>query len=800
MNKKNETVFSALGMLLVLYMFCLAPQIENVFAYSHAEVNTAELVRHFDSSSLEYTQERLAPETNKPVSLKQNVLQPLRLTGYGRTISLYIQAPAAGRYENASLTFSLEQGEMRKENCVRLDELPQNGYYMLPISLKGFEVGHVMLSIKSTDFPEGTDAFCFISDWPASGLENAYADGYDLGGVLYIRYDQLFFDKYFVYDVIWLIVLTALIIAVTFSYALKPRRFSDGINLYFCAALLIFATKALENPLMSILGEPKSEAVYDLWYNVNQKSFFENLMTLLSGESLVWPERLLMSLTKLISPESQFFHVALTLELAVIALLTAAPCLPRFKDTFSPVVRLSLALVLGCGIVFEQMYLLWSFSYWCTLWFILMALSDWRKMKKIEFIFCEIVTIICAVSRIYYVVLIPIAALLIGLCGRKRGRRFVCFCTTVILACTAQAVYSFSLGAGHHISGLSTGIDPLQILINTLYYQVQVIISLLLGVQIASHSSAFLLNALGLIAIAAVIVLMIHFLRHGKREWGCILAGLGMLSMGTIMINVITCATTTSVHFPLDYAANVDWNKTVFQKGDLHFSFSYFAVLLLAVSLIYIVLRTIHSHEKQGGCYILNQPVVRYGGITAACVVLLIVHGLRSHTRMPLINAFVDWENSVKVVQQDSYHIAVNTNYPYAQISMDHNAQTMILGRDSTSMYLWNLGDAAYDFSTVYESAVLGEVADFRDKGILAMTVYRSDNGLREPITAIFFDQTGTELARYTQVSSLERRWIDFYPDQPLKGVWRVAFVEPDGTPAYICDSIQLGIESVDDI
>lgn len=86
-----------------------------------------------------------------------------------------------------------------------------------------------------------------------------------------------------------------------------------------------------------------------------------------------------------------------------------------------------------------------------------------------------------------------------------------------MLASAFEVVYSFLVGAGSHIEGTLLLYDCFTIIKNTLYYQVQVILSLFFGGKLVN--GGLILNLLGLLIFAGVIIIFARALLKGPAEY-----------------------------------------------------------------------------------------------------------------------------------------------------------------------------------------------------------------------------------------------------------------------------------------
>jgi len=448
---------------------------------------------------------------------------------------------------------------------------------------------------------------------------------------------------------------------------------------------------------------------------------------------------------------------------------------------------------------FQNAYYFWGVSYWATFFFIAFAFIDMSKLRWWAFWSAVLFTVVLCVSRVYNVVLIPIAIFLIIMQGKERGFRFRIYCTSIALASTFEILYSMINGAGNHISELQQAMNIPLFIINTLYYQIQVINSFLTG---AVHQMGLFTNVVYLIMLLVVIWFFMCLLvnknkSESSKSLATILGCLGILSFGTIALNVITAASTSSVGFPHDYGAIVNWSTTFYQEADYHFSYAY-------ISLVWIIMTLLYYFQSKYCHYISlkdsdkksEQRKVVYTRIICVCFIFLSV--INGKTRKPISDFYVEWQKVAYTTERNSYYLAVNVSYGVANINMRYNSDGFIYGVTSDGTgYIWRPGEPAYDRDYKYHEAVIGDISSIKEQPLIDITVRKALINFDVTYVAVLWDQYGNELARLPQVNSPERIWLDFIPDQPIYNVYAVTFELDDGNPAFVQDGMQIGYSTL---
>ena len=732
---------------------------------------------------------------NKPVSVKNTtVRQEILLEGRLRNLSFLFSAPSGSLYENATVKISVEQNGNCKEKILTAQKI-KSGLWKLPIKKGWLKQGTATVTFAGENFPDGTDLFLLKSDDFASGLKNAFVDENDLGGPLTLNYNVFIFNGNFWYTSGLSLLLFLTLVVASYLFVFKRDWGVEKNAFFWCSFLVVFLFESITNPVASFYAEPYSEMVYEFWAKAHNMGFFKSLMSLMSEEALVWTERIMMSIADFISPTKYVFVTAQIMQLLLISSFASIICLKPYNRFFPIELRFILSIAIGCFILFSQAYWFWGVSYWAVVFLIPLYFIDMEKIRKPIYIATIVLTVILCMSRIYHIVFVPIALLILLFFKTSKGPRFFVYNLTIAIASLFEVIFSLASSQQGHINDVKNNLDILRAIKNTIYYQVQAINSFFFG---NFSGNGVVINILGLFFIFFVAILILYIFFHKKeKETAVALLCAGILSFGTIAINVVTNMTSKAVAFAHAYASPISWRETYYQNADFHFSYAYFALLLIVVILLYYALTYFKPVFFNERIKAINFRNIVLCTASLLCLTILEKNYNKANAANLRYNP-TDWKNICYVLNRDSYYMSVNVAYPFAPISFFKNAHSLIIAFSSDkSCYEWDWSKPEYLHDIHIHNANLSDIPDFPNKTIISMTIYKSLKNFAVPYYAVFKKANGNIIARIKQKTSYERYNADFYPDTPLTDVASVSFELEDGSPAYIYDALQFGISDL---
>jgi hypothetical protein len=724
-------------------------------------------------------------EAAKKIHFKTTELrQPIFLEGGIIDFSIYFENNSVAS-DDGYLSINLIQSGKKFESKIPVSEI-RNGFTRIKAPFLKFDSGKADLIIKGVNLSSSDDVACVLSNDKVSGLSGCWKNNEKYDTPILINYKVIRFDSYFYYDVFFAFLLFSTLVFISYLLTYKTNYVSAKNHLFYMSVFTILIYVLSTNPLAGFMNDPQSEAVYEFWYKAHTMGFFKNLMSLMSGESLVWTERILMYIADKVTDGGRFvFSLAQMFELFLICSVASMFCLKTFEKYFSSEIRLLFSVLVGGNLLFHEAYYFWSVSYWVVLFFSFMFFFKLEDLKKIKYLLLLIVTIIFAVSRIYHIVFIPIIIYIYVLLHKNISKRRKIFCIVVGLASLFEVVYSLSKGGSNHIShGV---IDLYRVIENTLYYQVQVLQGFLLP-QNVKHS--YFGNYFFLIVILLLLCQCFYYMYKRKYVYAAIIGSLGMLSFSTIMINVVVNMMSSTVGFPHNYGAKVNWLTNYYQQADLHFSYAYFAIAMLFVFYLYLLKKPLSKNVKF------------YNAIVLATLVWININAsiINVKNNFPIKIIPTDWQKEYVVTRNKSFYLPVNAAGGAAHISLEYNSKNYIYGiYDEKEKYtkqdvqLWKVGSKLYNADTYYNKATIGDVSDIENHGILSICARRASGNFATKYLIVLKDRTNNILIKREQLTDCRRLWMDFQFEKPIFGVYKISFEDENGNQLYIRDGLQVG-------
>lgn len=776
MNLINNKKVHISLLIIMLVFLCVAPLMSNLFIDCKKVVD----VESTDSWVQNISGEELTQE--------------IILQGKLKNIGVYIATNSIINEED-NISVTIEQDGKSITKNVLITDIENGQYNYFKFKFSELEEGMAKLIISGKNLSEGSDVNCLISKTLVSGLPSAFVDSTECGGPMIMKYEIFKYNNYFYYCIILLCLLLLTIVVSAYLIVYK-KNWIEKYNILFVSSFsIIFLVISISNPIASFLGEPISEAAYEFWYKAHEYGFYKSMMTLMSGEALAWLERIFIySADKMSFSNKYVFTIAQLMELTFISSIVSMFCLKSFKRFFGDEIRLIFTVIMGTMIFYPQLYWFYCTSYWGTFFLLAFALMELDKLKKWQFNLGLILTLIICVSRIYYVVLVPITIFLLIFMWKKSKFRMKLYFFVILLASTFEGVVSIRLGRANldnaNFADNFRKMGVIRVLENTFYYQVQVINSFFTH-QV--NTNALVGNLLFLAIFVALIIAFVYTLISKKydNKVPCLVGSLGMLSLGTIMMNIITTGSYVAVAFPINYSKKVDWTTNYYQQGDHHFINSYIVIAVLIMLAVYLLKENVDIEIKQNK-YMKAIAIVSFN----VCALLLVVQF--APVKISAKIAPTEWKKIYSITQNESYYASINVDYGVAPISLQHNSACILYAYDTEGDFMqWDTSRKdMYDTTRIYHKQVLGDAGNIEDSELLSLTVHKAMSNFESKYVAVFYDQQENEIARITQANSADRVWIDFITDVPLKNVYSIAFFLEDGRVAYVNNALQIGVST----
>ncbi|MCL2500905.1 MAG: hypothetical protein FWE90_11330 [Defluviitaleaceae bacterium] len=739
----------------------------------------------------------------------------------GRISNLSIPLVIIGENNySGTITVRINQNEIVVEETVPISQIMQNQNVLnIGLSLSQFQKGSAVVTVWSTGLSYNSQVYILTSPTLVSGLPTAFIDGDSLNGPMVLSYNIFIYNRYFYHNTILFLLLIIVIVVTAYLMTYKEVFLGKRNVLFWCSFATIFLFICIVHPTAGLLGEPKSEATYEFWYKADQLGFFRSLMTLMSGYALSWLERILIWVANILSPSNKnIFTIAQVMVLSFISAVVSMPSLKSFEKYFTNEVRFVFCFFIGALIVERPIYWFFTTSYWGIFFFIGFALIDMKKMKAWLYYSALILTIVLCFSRIFYAPLIIVSIFLLLTIGKQLGNRFKIYCYTVFIFALLNALYSARF-AGSDMQSANfvenfMNIGLFQIINNTVYYQVQVIQSILFG-PIVQHFNGFSGNIIILLflIILAVYSIFLLFTNKSERLFASAILSYIAIGMGTIMIVIIVSGSWDRIAFQQNFADNINWRQTHYQDANQHFIIAYVAMLFMFATLLYRIKIKIIPYisaiyimlkkENKLFYYLANIPLKI--GTIFFILIIIFLGSLPSRNFMPTYHIATQWRSVYQITHREfAYHLPVNRWWPFEWIGLWHNSQAknfafQNIGEGEPVFAVVNPGGLPYITDILYCTAVLGDISNLEDRYVLSLGVRRAITNFDTTMYAVFHDRKGNELATIKQAETPDRLWLTFifeeegrpfgYPD-----IYSVSFYFENGHPAFVQGLLQFGV------
>lgn len=751
----------------------------------------------FSHSNILHTINAEVDTTNSLVIGNNNIIQNIYLQGDLKEFTLYLSKSLTQETENEVIV-TLSQNNKVITCSLPISKIKSNQYNVFKGDFSKFDKGTVSVKISLKDKElEGNTIKCYLSNDYYTGLPNATANGEELNNCLAVNYQIYKFNNIYIYNIFLYLSLVVIIIFTSYTICFRDDWIQKYNLLYLCSVCIITLVICIRQPVASYLGEPISETAYDFWYNANKFNLLENLGKLEAGLYLSWLQRIIAYIsTNLFDSTKYVFVIMQMFQTIFIACVCSLVCLKFFSKFFENIWRILFAFFLGTQLIWQHGYLYHILGYWGIFIIIALLFSDLNKLKKWKYIVLYAIACVCCFSKMYYVVLIPVSIYLLLLKNLQLSKRHKLLCIGLMISASLQFVLTYQLTrtviASREGLGTIQLINPKILINNIIYYQVQVLNSFFLNKE---SGNPLFVNLFFLMVMVIMIVWWIRsmFSKRAtlieKRVWGAI-GGLGVMSLSSIAINIITDSSTS-----VDLTVMADWNNTTLMFGALfsqqHYFFCKVALAIMCLVATYGILNR---------CVIFKEMTYGCNGVLVIIFTLAFIQFTPQYNRYYNgIEEFpTEWKKVYKVTNNESYYIPINVGYPHSLISLCENSFGVLIGYDLDDNWKQLFHAQPYNENHVYQSAIIGEVKDIKENPILSISVKKANVNFDAYYDIILYDKTGNILDRVTQSNSPNRRWIDFMFDKPISNIYSVEFVHTlDNTPAYITDALNIGVSTI---
>lgn len=684
------------------------------------------------------------------------LVQEIQINEYITHLRLFVANGGEGRAEinQGEIEFIVRQGEVEEKGTISINGIQDWTYIDLPIDLKKFENGKATLEIVSIDTHVGSSIYFTFSTKNIYEIPAAIYNGAQLDGPLCVEYttqNMNFNAKFYIICFFLIAIITLLLIVIITFY---PKN----IYIYMGTSVLIFLIIAFRYPSYTIAGEAWAEVGNLYVPSALTKTFLGNLLTLEAGLYINTIGRLTTWIFVKLMPSLNSAVIGINISsLIFLSLMGAALSSGVLKKYIKPLEGIVISvLITTCLVDGETIATPLITSYWAIipLLVILAAIALKMQISQNYLILWSILIFISTLSRMSYVVLIPILIMYVIWFRKDLSKRKVRYIVFITGLCLLEGIVSLVLRRFNGIDS-STAVgavhigSPVELINGVFYYQVQVINSLL---RLQSTDSFAVWNYLCLFALGFfIITLFVCIFKKKHTRYAKAILLLLALSFGQCCLQLVT-----EGFSPL--GNGVDWDIVQSLPRNRQWLFCYIAwcgIALLTFAYCRYLLRKQSSQKPQ----IIMTVLISFVFVCACSVQSTTVAEYFYNVGADE----GDWDNYYTMMDNEAYCIPLA---PQSWMATQNCVTVTGVTESANQLEL-----------SVQESNIISFYID-RDNAMNQIT--------KRPYYLMLYDANGNVVNRIQQISDLEENLIGFEINQRINGLSKIEFTYEDGSPAYV--------------
>ncbi len=693
--------------------------------------------------------------------------QDIRLDGKLKSMQILFLHNSEKNNELGIVKCVIKQKNEIVEKDISVNQIGLWHYVEIELSNTKFKDGVVQLEIKSSDITQEDNTFIFVSPNTFYGVDNMTLEEQELEGPLIIKYSLRKWNNIMTYTVILAIVIIILSGIIAYYCTYKEENKSNTTITFVLTIALLMSIISFEYPLMSILAEPYVELGHEFYEYAKKMSGIQSFSRLEGGMYLSTLSRIIAILfVKVLGLKTSLFGVMQTIMMGIGTSFIAYICTYHFKKYFHISLRVIIAIVLGTLTFHSDSYTFIAVSYMGVIFIILFYLSDLVKMKKWEFTIGCIFSAILCISKMHYVILIPIAFIMMLYEVKEKRKRKSIYCLVIISAAMFQGVYSkfisplfVPLNNMGNIADLSVG----ELLYKSFYYYVQIIDSYFGSIVNQPAIMGNILIVIGVIIIMSCMIICI-IRKNSYYKEAIFIVCMNMLIFGNAMFSVLSNS--------IDANKTISWAENYYIYPFSHEFFAFVGLIGTIYGLIYIgkkfLVKELHGETKSRICKKYDYIVIVIIGFYSISNFSLYNNLFSNPT-----NSYCEWKTAYSITQSESSSLLLFAPYNDYRF-INENA---------------GVEEVCYNQDIAYNNIIDG----VQINNINTIYVQKKPNLIYGKGFVEAYDSAGNLIKVLPQISSIDRLTICFFTEEPLDGVAELKFVYEDGTPMYISGKAFVG-------
>ena len=371
----------------------------------------------------------------KGTHFEEKIYLPKHITKYGISFATY------GRKNSGTIKLEIIQGKKKITEVIDVSKLKDNDYYYLDVKKLALINGEALLKIEGIDGIEGNAVSMHKTADIIYG--ELIQNGEPTNRALAHKVEFNDFNKIVKGQIIFFIL--SIFTYFYFLFLIQNEK-KNNMKIYLTTVLLIFFIINIKAPTLTFNAQPFAEQVFNFMFNGTRASFLKNIFISDAG---YWPlYQRLIGLVIIKLGFNAYWTGVLTSNAAVltVALMVSIFTLNYFEKYGNIIFRFIISMLFGTFniVTYTETHTFIDFSYMNIILLFLIFLIDLKKLNKKQYASLMILTVLLCISKSYYILLLPLALVVLVLFWRKLIKREKIFLATILISCLLQTMYIYS--------------------------------------------------------------------------------------------------------------------------------------------------------------------------------------------------------------------------------------------------------------------------------------------------------------------------------------------------------------------
>lgn len=570
-----------------------------------------------------------------------------------------------------------------------------------------------------------------------------------------------------------ILVVAAFVIFSIAVFCIYHEFRNKEIFLFFLSVGFIVLFISIKYPQLTFEAEPYLEAVSNFYQQTVERGIKGSFFVEDAG---YWPlfQRLLSYFfIRVLRLGHQSVFYMQYFAVLFVACVYSFFILPCYKNYFTSNIRFLISIFLGTAVWtlhFEVLTFI-NFAYVGIFLIFYLFLLDFSKLTKWQYCLV-LLSCVITVSKVYFLILIPMLILVLFINARNNHRRVKGYCILLLSVGLMQTVYTGYQAIFNNAYGAKNGPPIFDRLVNSfsiaIYDFVQVFESIFLPVN-GKKSFGLGMNILFL-GIAAFIVLLC-MLKIQKTKSGVILAALS----GAFLCSCINA-------FIMYKNRKISWLEIESSSLGRRNFFAFAGIIIASIFFVYVFIRP----QKKNLVISILLCILTFHSVT-----------YEKGYGVP-IEQQCNWNSYSEMFDEGNFGIMIdNTRF------ILRNSEILYYGLDKyKDTDYWNYTYGSTPIQAIDPSVSSIHEITFQDNEVISdrdiIAIYAGKYGVAQPddIFAVFYDKEGNEIGRYSPLPARERVWLGFHIKPSVTGVYRVRFEDRSGTPVEVRPQVYFAVKA----